>query len=90
MITLGFAREIIYFKQVFEQGAKLPLNVCISTFEFKEEPLEFVGIIPLEKIQSIWNSEDDNDVKPNSIAISHTYRELTKEQSRVEYIVEQA
>jgi hypothetical protein len=30
MTTLGFAREIIYFKQqVFEQGAKLPLKVCI-------------------------------------------------------------
>jgi hypothetical protein len=82
MTTLGFAREIIYFKQqVFEQGAKLPLNVCISTFEFEEEPLEFVGIIPLEKIQSIWNSEDDNDEKPNSIAISHIYHKLTKEQS---------
>jgi hypothetical protein len=30
MTILGFAREIIYFKQqVLEQGAKLPLNVCI-------------------------------------------------------------
>jgi hypothetical protein len=49
MTTLGFARETIYFKQqVFEQGAKLPLNVCISTFKFEEGPLEFVGIIPLD------------------------------------------
>jgi hypothetical protein len=30
MTTLGFAGEIIYFKQqVFEQGAKLPLKVSI-------------------------------------------------------------
>jgi hypothetical protein len=30
MTTLGFAIEIIYFEQqVFEQGAKLPLKVCI-------------------------------------------------------------
>jgi hypothetical protein len=50
MTTLGFAREIIYFKQqVFEQGAKLPLKVCISTFKFEEKPLEFVGIIPLDR-----------------------------------------
>jgi hypothetical protein len=50
MTTIGFAREIIYFKQqVFEQGAKLALNVCISTFEFEEEPLEFVGIIPYDR-----------------------------------------
>jgi hypothetical protein len=49
-LSLGFAREIIYFKQqVFEQGAKLPLNVCISTFKFEEEPLQIVGIIPLDR-----------------------------------------
>jgi hypothetical protein len=30
MTTLGFAREIIYSEQqIFEQGAKLPLKVCI-------------------------------------------------------------
>jgi hypothetical protein len=37
MTTLGFAREIEYFKQqIFEQGTKLPLNVCISAFNLKE------------------------------------------------------
>jgi hypothetical protein len=35
--------------------------------------------------QTIWNFKDDNDVKPNSIAISHTYRELTKEQSSTKF-----
>jgi hypothetical protein len=50
MTTLGFAREIIYFKQqIFELGAKLPLNVCISISKFKEVPLEFVGSIPLDR-----------------------------------------
>jgi hypothetical protein len=50
MTTLGFAREIKYFKQqIFEQGTKLPLNVCNSTFKFKEVPLEFVGSIPLDR-----------------------------------------
>jgi hypothetical protein len=50
MTTLGFAREIKYFKQhIFEQGTKLPLNVCISAFKFKEVALEFVGSIPLDR-----------------------------------------
>jgi hypothetical protein len=43
MTTLGFAREIEYFKQsIFEQGIKLPLNVCIYTNEF-------VGDIPFHR-----------------------------------------
>jgi hypothetical protein len=50
MTTLGFAREIEYFKQqIFEQGAKLPLNVCISAIKFEGGPLEFVGSIPLHR-----------------------------------------
>jgi hypothetical protein len=50
MTTLGFAGEIVYFKQqIFEQGAKLPLNVCNSTFKFEEVSLEFVGSIPLDR-----------------------------------------
>jgi hypothetical protein len=50
MTTLGFAREIKYFNQhIFEQGTKLPLNVCISAIKFEGEPLEFVGSIPLHR-----------------------------------------
>jgi hypothetical protein len=50
MTTLGFVREIEYFKQqIFEQGTKLPLNVCISAIKFKGESLEFVGSIPLHR-----------------------------------------
>jgi hypothetical protein len=33
----------------FEQGAKLPLKVCISTFKIEEVSLEFVGSIPLDR-----------------------------------------
>jgi hypothetical protein len=40
MTTLGFAREIEYFKQqIFEQDIQLPLDVCISI-------IKFVGGIP--------------------------------------------
>jgi hypothetical protein len=40
MTTLGFAREIEYFKQqIFEQDIKLPLDVCIYI-------IKFVGGIP--------------------------------------------
>jgi hypothetical protein len=40
MTTLGFAREIEYFKQqIFEQDIKLPLYVCIYT-------IKIVGGIP--------------------------------------------
>jgi hypothetical protein len=50
MTTLGFAREIEYFKQqIFEQVIKLPLNVCIYTIKFEGEPQEFVGSIPLHR-----------------------------------------
>jgi hypothetical protein len=43
MTTLGFAREIEYFKQqIFERVIKLPLNVCIYTIEFE-------GSIPLHR-----------------------------------------
>jgi hypothetical protein len=42
MTTLGFAREIEYFKLIFERGIKLPLNMCININEFG-------GDIPLHR-----------------------------------------
>jgi hypothetical protein len=36
MTTLGFAREIEYFKQqIFKQDKRLPLDVCIFTNKFR-------------------------------------------------------
>jgi hypothetical protein len=50
MTTLGFAREIKYFKQqIYGQVIRLPLNVCIYLIKFEGEPQEFVGSIPLHR-----------------------------------------
>jgi hypothetical protein len=51
---------------------------------FEEETLEFVGIIPFDR-RFTQNGIPKMIMTPNSIAISHTYRELTNEQGSTKF-----